>query len=203
MSLGCGHGSLCIPGTFLGLIGLIQERTGSESDGDKVGVKKGIPAVGVEDMERRLDILDRSDTGVLKFAVVKSKGAVGFFTVGDINGHNGTKITHRIAVDGSFPGLNGDVVAGAVLNTELELRTEHAAGGVESTNDGDLHAVPVDEFDFIFGSGRIGRIGRAVRVRVGDCRGAGLGAASGQSKEHHDRGEQECEFFQVFHTDSS
>ena len=60
-------------------------------------------------MERRFDILNRSDTGVLKFAVVKSKGAVGFFTVGDINGNNGTKITHRIAVDGSFPGLNGDV----------------------------------------------------------------------------------------------
>lgn len=151
-------------------------------------------------MERRFDILDRSDTGVLKFAVVKSKGSVGFFTVGDINGHNGTKITHCVAVDGSFPRLDGDIVAGAVLNTELELRAEHAAGGVESTNDGDLHAVPVDKFDFIFGSGRIGR---AVCVRVGDRRCAGLGAAGGQSKEHHDRGEQECEFFRVFHTDSS
>ena len=151
-------------------------------------------------MERRLDILDRSDTGVLKIAVEKGKGAVGLFTVEDINGHDSTKIAQRVAVDGSFPGLDGDIVARAVLNTELELRAEHAAGGVESTNDGDLHAVPVDKFDFIFGRGRIGR---AVRVRVGDRRGAGLGAASGQSKEHHDRGEQECKLFQVFHTDSS
>ena len=170
-----------------------------EVDHNRVGKKIILPGMLVKNEERSLDRLDSGDSSILKLAAVECNGAVGFFTAVDIGRHDRI---HSVSVHGSVPSLDCDIVTGVVFNADFKLRSEHTAGHVESANENDSYAVAVDEFNFILGGGRIGSSG-AVGVRVRNRRCGGLGRAGGQGEEHHDRGEQERESFQVFHTDSS